>query len=197
MVTFREHPNKREVKLESLQPGDRFRSDDFEDGWTYGTLIYSNASRNRVFLDGHQKQVVFGDAEGKRRTFEAQGGCEVSWPLGILVEPEEDWTHTDRSQPKTANNQRVSLRNFDQADDPRERSSTMEGSIAQATGLQARYSFQLKQLADKLRIGTRKHDLRPAVLAVDVQDIRANTIALTKLFFRRLLASRNEPFGLS
>lgn len=139
-LKVKEFDGKHEVKLMTLLPGDRFRSDNLEGGWVYGTLIYTNASRARVYLEGNQKQVVFGGTDGRTRTFEAQGGCEVNWPLEIMVEPEEYWglPHTDGST-KAAKQQRV--------EDPRERNTMAEASVAQAAGLQARYSHASKQLA--------------------------------------------------
>lgn len=116
------------VPLRTLQSGDRFRSDNYEGGWTWGTVLFVNPSRVRVILAGHQKQVIFAtkdDGGVGYRTFEADGRSEVNWPREVpvyLVQP-------------------------DSPDDPDERSSmTTEDKVAQATGLQARYDFQLKAL---------------------------------------------------
>lgn len=123
-------PREQEVSVGALRPGERFRSDNLDGSWTYGTLVESRAEpvfRARVRLDGGQRHVVFGEGD-KRREFESTGASTVNWPYTVQVE-------------------RVKEGSGAAAQDPQERGEHTMNATAQEKAVQARYTHQLKQLA--------------------------------------------------
>lgn len=84
---WKRHPdakpeNEREVG--SLPPGTKFRTDNLNGTWLYGTFLESNTTVGYavVKLDGLPKVVKIGD-----QTFEASGATTVRWPYTVIVEP--------------------------------------------------------------------------------------------------------------
>lgn len=125
------HPEAKPEKqrpVGSLTVGARFRSDNLDGTWTYGTLTETRGEpvmRARVRLDGNQRQVIFGDGE-QRREFEASGASTVNWPWTVPVE-------------------QVGEQDNVRADDPGERRWTMNQE-AQEKAVRARYAHQLRQM---------------------------------------------------
>lgn len=130
-----------EVPLSTLTPGTRFvmRTPEvwgLPESRTYGELLWSNSLRARVLIAGQPKQVAFPDSEGQVRVFDANGCCEVSWPLEVTVEPiPNTGEHTLAPNPPSG------------TADPAGRSNTMaDEKVAQAAGIQARYDYNQKLL---------------------------------------------------
>ena len=134
-----------EVQLHLLEVGSRFRCDNLDGTWTYGTLVDKNRSRCVVVLSGGQQQVVFDD-NGRPRRFASEGRSTVSWPLEVTVEDiteaEEDWRPDDRQGPgrgEPTKERRI--------EDPEERGIHMSTQEAQAKGLNARYKHAVNAKA--------------------------------------------------
>lgn len=83
------------LPLSALADGDFFRLElmvwdertkrSVHTGWTYGQRIYGNNCRVRVRMAGGQRQVTFGDSDGKTREFESSGIAEMSYPTMLEV----------------------------------------------------------------------------------------------------------------
>lgn len=118
------------VQLSTLEVGDFFRSDDLNGDLTYGTLLMVNSCRTRVRVAGKQRQVVsIGD--GGRASYQQtlpDSEAEENWPLTTMVEPITEHT----------------LHNHEKQREPSMEQT--QAQIAVATGLQAKYDYQLKQL---------------------------------------------------
>lgn len=143
VLTFMGGIKRPEVRLDSLEIGSRFRMDNWDGSWTYGTLIDKTAARCVVVLSGGQQQVVFDD-NGRARKFISEGRSTVSWPLEIKVEDvtdaEEDWVPNRGMKPRLGESSPYS-----RGEDPEERGIHMTAKENQAKGLNARYNHAMKE----------------------------------------------------
>lgn len=138
-------PDPVEVPIGTLPPGSRFCMRTpavwgLPETRVYGELLWYNALRARVLLAGQTKEIAFKDSEEKVRVFNADGSCETSWPLEITVEPLEYNQGAGH-----APNPDVRSQDYWQASEGR--LTTMDDSkVTQATGIQARYDYNVKLL---------------------------------------------------
>jgi hypothetical protein len=168
---WRHHPEReagRETEVGGLRTGDRFRSDNYDGTWTWGTVMEEpnqTTGRVRVKLDGGQQQVVFSAENGKERRFEASGASTVNWPVTVRV---EKVTATGNGKGATTA----------AGQDPAERRWTMN-SEAQEKAIRARYQHQVGQLAKAREAGDEgKAEVVEAKVAAIVTEAEALGINL-------------------
>lgn len=126
----------RQVPLNSLEPGDSFRSDNLDGTWMYGYLVFKNASRCRAVVVGQSKLVVW-DRADEHTSFSATGDREMNFPLSMAVERLEDEQPVPPPVPKAIGGPKMT----DAKADPK------------VAGLLARYAHQHKQLNIALAAG--------------------------------------------
>lgn len=145
--------------LNELEVGDFFRCDiGAPHCWVYGTLLMANRSRCLVRVAGFERQVVSFDTQTGAVRYQQslpESQSNESWPLEVPVELVTE--QTLHRQPETAHGRQ------DMADAGNASKEAVE--VAMATGLQAKYDFQLKQL----------------VKAEEVQDMAKVEVAKSRL----------------